>query len=401
MIDPVGDADRLARAEITRIAEPGDPVMGRLIEEYGAVGALAQVRRGVLEPEFIQAELELANAERRRPNLGQLVTGWAGRAVGCAGRAADDLAAGRLLVPGDPGWPSQLNDLGRLRPYGLWLDGEEDLRFACLRSVSIVGARAATAYGTHAAAELSAGLSDRSWSVISGGAYGIDGAAHRGALAGVAPTVVVLACGTDVCYPSAHADLFRAVRERGLVISESPPGVQPTRLRFLVRNRVIAALSRGTVIVQAALRSGALNTASHATALNRQLMAVPGPITSDVSAGCHALIREARATCVTSVPEIIELVGSIGDDLAPTLRGPSYPRDSLNEESKRVLDAVPARTPAGPATIASAAALPLTTTLSCLGGLESAGYILRTPDGWRLKPLPPTPDIHEKSASRS
>ncbi|WP_174900297.1 DNA-processing protein DprA [Acrocarpospora macrocephala] len=367
--------------------------MGRLIEEYGAVGALAQVRRGVLEPEFIQAELGTANTERRRLNLGQLVTGWAGRAVGCAGRAADDLAAGRLLVPGDPGWPSQLNDLGRLRPYGLWLDGEEDLRFACLRSVSVVGARAATAYGTHAAAELSAGLSDRSWSVISGGAYGIDGAAHRGALAGVAPTVVVLACGTDVCYPSAHADLFRAVRERGLVISESPPGVQPTRLRFLVRNRVIAALSRGTVIVQAALRSGALNTASHASALNRQLMAVPGPITSDVSAGCHALIREARATCVTSVPEIIELVGSIGDDIAPTLRGPSYPRDSLNEETKRVLDAVPARTPAGPATIASAAALPLTTTLSCLGGLESAGYILRTPDGWRLKPLPPTTAI--------
>ncbi|WP_214105975.1 DNA-processing protein DprA [Acrocarpospora catenulata] len=388
-VEATGDADRLARAEITRIAEPGDPIMGSLIEHYGPQGALEQVRQGVLEPEFAQAERERAYGEGRRLNLGQVVTGWANRAVSAASRAPDDLAGGRLLIPGDPGWPSQLNDLGRLRPYGLWLDGQEDLRFACLRSVSLVGARAATAYGTHVAAELSAGLSDRSWTVISGGAYGIDAAAHRGALAGVAPTVVVLACGTDVSYPSAHQDLFQAVRERGLLISESPPGVHPTRMRFLVRNRVIAALSRGTVVVQAAIRSGALNTAAHAAALNRQLMAVPGPITCDVSTGCHALIRQNRATCVTSVAEVIELVGSIGEDLAPTARGPVHPRDSLNEETKRVLDAVPARIPQGLATIANAAGLPLPTTLACLGGLESAGFIRRTADGWRLSPPSP------------
>lgn len=381
------DVTRLARAALMRMAEPGEQVMGRLIGRYGPEDAVTQVRRGTLEACFTREEMEHAQAAGRRLNLDRLVAGWAARHAD----PVRDLARGqelgaRLIIPGDSEWPTQLDDLGDIRPYGLWADGEANLRFSCLRSVAIVGSRAATAYGTHVASELGSGLGTRGWTVISGGAYGVDSAAHRGALASETPTVVVLACGTDFCYPPAHQDLFRIVRSRGVVISESPPGVHPTRLRFLIRNRVIAALSRGTVVVQAAVRSGALNTASHASGLNRHVMAVPGPITAETSAGCHELIRKGKAICVTSVPEIIELVGSIGDDLAPEPRGPVRPRDALEDETLRVLESVPARGGAGPAAIAVSAGVDLTTALSCLGGLAAAGFIERVDRGWRLRP---------------
>lgn len=335
-----------------------------------------------------------------RVRLDKRMATWRARLE--AADPAADLAAGervgaRLVVPGMLEWPTQLDELGPGRPLGLWLHGTADLRYSCLRSVAVVGARAATAYGAHIAAEFGAGLSEAGWSVISGGAYGIDGAAHRGALAGGSPTVVVLACGTDVCYPTGHDSLFSAVRDQGVVVSECPPGVHPTRARFLIRNRLIAALSRGTVVVEAALRSGALNTASHAIALNRHLAAVPGPITSEMSAGCHRLLRERTAVCVTSPEEMIELVGRIGADLAPQARGPAIPRDALTEPTRRVLDAVPSRGAAGPATIAVAAGVDLGTALSCLGGLAAAGYIERTAHGWRLRRTPaprpqPAPD---------
>ncbi|ETK33970.1 DNA processing protein DprA [Microbispora sp. ATCC PTA-5024] len=376
--------DRLARVALMRMAEAGDPVMGRLIRAYGPRGALEQARRGVLAPEFVAAEE--AGAPRRRTDLDRLAASWSARyADPAADLAQGDERGARLVIPGDAEWPTQLDDLGDTRPFGLWLDGRANLRLSCLRSVAIVGARAATPYGTTVAADLAHGLGSRGWCVVSGGAYGIDGAAHRGALAVRTPTVVVLACGTDVCYPSAHEELFRAVRGHGVVVSEWPPGSHPTRLRFLVRNRVIAALSRGTVVVQAAVRSGALNTAAHASGLNRHLMAVPGPITSEASAGCHVLIRQGKAVCVTSVEEIVELVGSIGDDLAPEQRGQARPHDALNDETRRVLEAIPARGAAGPAAIAVAAGVDLTTALGCLGGLAAAGFVEAADRGWRLR----------------
>ncbi|TQS28681.1 DNA-processing protein DprA [Microbispora sp. KK1-11] len=382
-----GRAERLARVAIMRMAEAGDTVMGRLIARFGPVGAVEQARRGVLDPGFARDEKDRAEASRRHLDLRRHAAAWAARYTD----PADDLAQGmrrgaRLVVPGDVEWPTQLDDLGDARPFGLWADGRANLRFSCLRSVSVVGARASTAYGTTVAAEFAMSLGGRGWTVISGGAYGIDGAAHRGALASGAPTVVVLACGTDVCYPSAHEDLFRAVRRQGVVISEWPPGAHPTRLRFLIRNRVIAALSRGTVVVQAAARSGALNTATHAWGLNRQLMAVPGPITTEVSTGCHVLIRQGKAVCVTSAEEIIELVGSIGDDLAPEQRGPVRPRDGLNDETRRVLEAIPARGATGPAAIAVAAGVDIGTALACLGALAAAGFVENVDRGWRLRP---------------
>ena len=181
------------------------------------------------------------------------------------------------------------------------------------RAVAVVGARACTVYGEHVAGDLAAGLGDRGWTVVSGGAYGIDAAAHRGSLAVDAPTVAVLACGVDVAYPAAHDGLLRSVRAMGVVVSELPPGARPTRRRFLDRNRVIAALGRGTVVVEAALRSGALNTAGHADELSRTVMAVPGPVTSAASAGCHELLRARGAALVTDAADVLDLVGRPGD----------------------------------------------------------------------------------------
>ncbi|WP_248960572.1 DNA-processing protein DprA [Sphaerisporangium perillae] len=379
------DAGRLARVTLMRVADAGDGVMGRLVTEYGPEGALGQVRRGRLDPGFVE---ELSSKKNRAPDLDRRLSAWRARLPGADPVA--DLTEGermraRLIVPGDLEWPTQLDDLGPDRPLGLWLHGDADLRFSCLRSVAVVGSRAATPYGGHVAAEFGAGLAEGGWTVISGGAYGVDAAAHRGALAGSAPTIAVLACGIDIAYPAGNHDLFAAIRRNGVIVSECPLAVRPTRPRFLVRNRVIAALSRGTVVVEAALRSGALNTASHAVALRRHLAAVPGPVTSENSAGCHRLIRRAEAVCVTSVRDVIELVGAMGDDLAPEPRGPVLPRDALDDETRSVLEAVPARIGTGPATIAVAAGVDLMTVLRCLGALAAAGYVERVDRGWRLR----------------
>lgn len=373
-----------ARAALMRAADVGDVTMGSLVAEYGAAQAVEAIRSRTLPPEFVakQARYE------RPPNLTACLNAWYTRLA--TANPAADLEAGhrtgaRLIIPGTPEWPTQLDQLGRSRPLGLWAHGTADLRFSCLKSVAVVGARAATSYGSHIAAEFGVGLSEAGWTVVSGGAFGVDGAAHKGALAADAPTVVVLACGVDVCYPSAHEPLFAEIREKGVLISECPPGVHPTRARFLIRNRLIAALSQGTVVVEAALRSGALNTATHALSLNRHLGAVPGPITSAMSAGCHRLLRERKAVCITSPEDMIDLVGVLGDDLAPQLRAPAVPRDKLNEPTRRVLDAVPSRGGAGPASIAVAAGMSLDVTLSALGGLAAAGYIERVSNGWRLR----------------
>jgi DNA processing protein len=208
----------------------------------------------------------------------------------------------RLICPGEPCWPPQLDDLGTARPYALSVRGAADLRASCEKSLAVVGARAATAYGRHAATCIAADLAGRGWAIVSGGAYGIDAAAHHGALAADRATVAVLACGPDVPYPRAHAGLLADIAERGTVVSECPPGHQPSRFRFLARNRIIA-LADGTVLIEAAERSGTLATARHASNLARPLMAVPGPITSATSASGNALIRDQRAAYVTSAAD--------------------------------------------------------------------------------------------------
>jgi DNA processing protein len=232
--------------------------------------------------------------------------------------------------------------------------------------------------------------------LASAGAYGIDAAAHRGALAVRAVTIAVLACGLDQPYPAGHAGLFADIAGDGLMVSEWPPGRRPARLRFLIRNRTIAAMTLGTVVVEAGERSGALNTARNAAELGRPLMAVPGPVTSAQSAGCHRIIREWDATCVTCAADVIEMVSPFGAQ-GPAASGPAAAqsparsaadarpsRDELDLDSARVLDALPARGAAGTSTIAVEAGVDLDTVLRCLGLLAVSGFIERCDRGWRL-----------------
>jgi DNA processing protein len=291
----------------------------------------------------------------------------------------------RIVCPGDAEWPGQLADLGDDAPYALWLRGHADLRFGCLRSVAIVGSRAATAYGSYVASEFAASVAARGLAVISGGAFGVDAAAHRGALAADGVTMVVLACGVDVPYPTAHVELFDAVAAQGVLVSEWPPGRPVSRLRFLIRNRVIAALATGTLVVEAGQRSGAVNTARHARDLRRRLMAVPGPITSDLSAGCHQIIRDWQGSLVTSAAEVIEHLSPVGE-LPAVEPGPVLPRDLLDLECARVLDAMPRRGGMGTVRVAQRAGLAPATTATRLGQLATGGFVERCDDGWRLRP---------------
>ena len=324
------DQDRIARAVLTYLAEPGDPVLAALLQVSTPANLVAAVAAGRLPA--VPARRWDAIRETGRPGgrsrtdtarLEHALGTWRTRLgsvpaeMDLAGFHRDGI---RLVCPGEPEWPTQLDMLGLGRPYALWLRGEADLRYCCLRSVSIVGARAATAYGAHVGTEMAAALAERGWTVVSGGAYGIDSCAHRGALAADGVTIAVLACGVDVAYPAGHADLLTAIAAQGVLVSEWPPGRTATRRRFLIRNRVIGALSRGTVVVEAGLRSGALNTARHARGLGRVLMAVPGPVTSTVSAGCHQVIREWGAVCVTSATDVAEMLTPLGEsDLDRTL----------------------------------------------------------------------------------
>jgi len=221
--------------------------------------------------------------------------------------------------------------------------------------------------------------------VVSGGAFGIDACAHRGALVASGCTAAVLASGLGFGYPKGHQSLFDVIARTGVMVSECPPDRAPTRPGFLVRNRVIAALSRGTVVVEAALRSGALNTARHARELNRPVMAVPGPITSEQSAGCHELIRECEATCVTGVGDVIEMISSLGDSDDGPVREPAVCAETLDPVTASVLGVLTSRSGRGPATIATLAGVDLDTAMRCLGLLAAAGYAERCDLGWRIR----------------
>jgi DNA processing protein len=247
----------------------------------------------------------------------------------------------------------------------------------------VVGARACTEYGSHVAAPLGAGLAPGGWGVVSGAAYGVDGAAHRGALAAQGATIAVLACGVDRAYPPGHAELIGRIAEQGLLVAELPPGSHPTRSRFIFRNRLIAALTRGTVVVEAAYRSGSLVTARRAQQLGRITCGVPGPVTSGLSAGVHELLREGGAV-VTGADDVIELVGSIGDDLAPLRRGPVEPRDLLPPATARVLEALPAKGAADCLVIAHSSGTERDETLARLHELMSLGFVERRGEQWQL-----------------
>lgn len=375
----VVDTERWARAWLSRVVEPGQRVVAELIDRVGPIELVHRVRAG-----DVPASLRRATAVRSLDD-----------------RVEADLALAaehdvRLLIPGDSDWPAAAlhpcvvaTAAGRERdlapPIALWVRGHAEFVPLLERAVAVIGARAATPYGEHCATDLAFGLAERGWTVVSGGAYGIDRAAHRGALAAGGPTVAFLAGGLDAPYPRGNAALFRRIADAGALVSEWPAGTTPQRLRFLARNRLIAAVSAGTVVVEAAARSGTSNTASQARKLGRVVMAVPGPITSAMSVGTHQLIREKDARLVTRVDEVLEEIGKIGDDLAPPLRPPARARDLLDPLARQVLEGVPARGSATPERIAAEAAVLPGDVLRALPMLELDGLVERTGEGWRLR----------------
>jgi DNA processing protein len=360
------ESESVALAALMAAAEPGDATVGEALDRWGAVELVDRVRAGCGGfPGAKALRLRLAAVDGREQ-------------VARAG------AMGSVLVPRDhPDWPTQLNDLGSGRPYALWVRGSEALRPALLRSAAIVGSRSASAYGLRVAADLGADLAERGWTVVSGAALGIDGAAHRGALAGGGPTIAVVAGGLDVPYPVAHARLLDEIGEAGAVLSESGFGTAPQRHRFLTRNRVIAALTRGTVVVEMALRSGARTTARYAEELGRVLMAVPGPVSSAVSIGSNDLLRTRQAVPVTRVEEVIEDLGRIGADLAPARNTPARPLDALSRRQSDVIGSLPARRPLPAEEVARRCGLEPGEASAELGQLALLGMVERIDGGWR------------------
>lgn len=393
-------AARFARAAWSAIAEPGDRDAGHVVAALGAeasLGALTQVTWPSSDPDRVDVSpLESALAAAGDDDLGHddlvdAVKRWRPRVsvptVLLALRQAARFGAG-LLVPSDPDWPSGVDELGEHAPLALWARGDRTLLGRLDRSIAIVGARAATGYGEHVTVEASSGLVDRGFTIVSGAAYGIDGIAHRAALASAGSTVAFLAGGVDRFYPAGHEALLTRIVERGVVVSEVPPGTAPTRWRFLQRNRLIAAASRATVVVEAGWRSGSLNTAHHAAELGRPIGAVPGPVTSSASAGCHKLLREGPAICVTNADDMAELV--TGDDPVPKAEAqsgrratPISPAIDPTGTRVRLLDALSERSGRSVARIGELSGLAADRVRAELGLLELEGIVHELPGGWQ------------------
>jgi DNA processing protein len=364
------EGERLARVVLSRAAEPGDPTVASLLDQMSAREA---VQAQLVPKPGSQLHLRLRKVDPVR-ELEQAAK------MGI-----------RFVIPGDAEWPSQLDDLSQCSlewlgmggtPTGLWVKGPMPLT-ALERSVGVVGSRAATIYGTNAANEIAAVVARAGLPIVSGAAFGIDEAAHRGAVAAGGSTVAVLACGVDRAYPAAHEDLLAHLGRHFAVVSESPPGAAITRLRFLTRNRLIAALTTGTVIVEAAIRSGALNTANWGQALNRTVMGVPGPITVAQSEGVHQWIRSGGASLVTNGEEVLEQVGASGEHLLDVPREPPRPRDALSMADQRLLEAVPLVRPADVASIARVANTHVRDADRGLRRLERAGFVSLVEQRWR------------------
>jgi len=372
-----------AWAYLSRVVEPPCAELAALVDRVGPVAAAERVRRGQ-----ISAELAYRTEARREIDS-----------------TADDLEwlarrGGRLITPDDDEWPTLAfaafgNDAVVAKPSGrpplvLWAIGPARLDEMAQRAAAVVGTRASTSYGEQVADDLAAGLAERDVAVVSGGAYGIDGAAHRAALASDGVTVAVLAGGLDIPYPAGHSGLLHRISGNGLLVTEYPPGVRPARHRFLTRNRLVAALAGAAVVVEAGLRSGAANTAAWARVLGRVVGAVPGPVTSSASTGCHALLR-AGAEVVTRAEDIVELVGRVGE-LAPEQRHPATPLDGLSDTERQVYEALPGRGLATVDEIAVAAALEPARILAPLAMLELAGLAERDDGRWRVvRNRSPTP----------
>jgi DNA processing protein len=390
----------LARAYLSRVAEPANLAVWAFVSAVGAVDAArairndhaphavrraTEARRAAYEP---AADLDAAQRHGIRlivPEGDQ----WPHFAFGAleragARRAAEVAEGARAEDGGEP-----------VPPLALWVKGDEDLPSLGTRAVGIVGARASTSYGERVASDLAFGVAQHDVVVVSGGAYGIDAAAHRGALAAGGQTVIVSAGGVDRPYPQGNRGLFARVVEQGLILSESPPGSSPQRQRFLSRNRLIAALATGSVVVEAGVRSGAANTAAHCRTLGRVLMAVPGPVTSAMSAGCHALLRRPTdaALLVTDAQDVLAALGFLtllsgatagtpDSNAAPT--GRQVVLDALDPTARRVFEALAPREFASAESISKRAGVAVLEVIRALPVLDLAGLVETSTGGYRV-----------------
>ncbi len=366
--------DAAARVILSLLAEPGDADIGALATTYGAPKAVDIIRTGTHPPDVPQRTWTAATA-RWAPRLGVL--------DGHDQRERARRADARLVIPGDDEWPDAVDDLGVHAPLLLWVRGDATL-LSSAQSVALVGARAATGYGEHVAGEFADALARGGAAVVSGGAYGIDGAAHRAALGAGGVTIAVMAGGVDRPYPAGHAHLLAQIARTGVVASELPLGVAPSRWRFLSRNRVIAAMTDATVVVEAGWRSGSLNTAGHAASLGRPLGAVPGPITSPASMGCHRLMREFDAACVTTPEEVRELAGWL-DEAATPERGAD---GDAGSSTNRLIDALSVRAARDVDELARRTGQPRDEVQATVGLLMLEGAVLAVDGGYVLANVP-------------
>jgi DNA protecting protein DprA len=281
--------DLISRAALFSAIEAGHKFWSQEIVEFGPLDVHEKLINGGYGPnkhEKLISALQLTSGEK-------VIETISARGV-------------QFLTPGDLNWPEQLNDLAN-PPIALVVKGNpQTLKTA---SLAIVGTRNPTNYGARIAGDFAAGFVDREWAIVSGGAYGIDSYAHKGALIAEGVTIAVIACGVDVNYPAGNARLFTEICESGAIVSEFMPGQKALPNRFLTRNRLIAGLSNATLVVEAAFRSGSLRTAREAAEIFRPVMAIPGAINSPTSEGCHRLIGERSAEIVTSVADAVEFVG--------------------------------------------------------------------------------------------
>lgn len=362
---------QLAWAYLSRVVLGPCPALTALIDSVGVREAARAVRERALPPVLRTA------TERRR----ELDT------------AARDLelirdSGGRLVTPGDAEWPAwRMLGLARLTPgrdpdgavpLVFWVRGSRDLGELTERAVAVVGARCSTGYGDRAAGAIAGDLAARGWTVISGAAFGIDGTAHRAALAVGGATVAVLACGADRPYPAQHDRLIARIAETGLVVSEYPPGTVARKHHFLARNRLIAALADGVLVVEAGLRSGARNTVKWARRIGRPALAVPGSVDSAASAGCHRMIRDGEATLVTGSEEVLAEIAPLHLPLTTGSSGP----DRRSGIESRVLAALPAAGGRWPHDIAGETGIAATEVRAALVALDLAGIAGRGELGW-------------------
>lgn len=416
------DAARAARLRLMQVLEPQDTTGTLLVTGLGPRRA-AEV---VIDGSAVTAE-EFEDLTRGHQTARDLLQGpsWQRSRERWSARA-DHRVSPRLLehmerrgfwlaVPEDPDWPESLTEVGPAQPLGLWGAGDRArLGFETCTAVAFVGCRDATSYGTAVTSHFAGDLAAAGFSVLSGGAFGIDAAAHRAALAtaaGTPSTVAFLACGIDRCYPRAHESLLREIAESGLVLSEVPPGTSPMRHRFLQRNRLIAAMSAATVVVEAGHRSGALNTAHHAVEFGKDVYAVPGSVFSAQSAGCHRLLAEGSAAPLTDVSALGDRLLAAQQELFPAdaavqtvssaaggtrdgqgSRSAAEARSDLSEAQCLVLDALPVRRGASPDRICTAAGLGIREVLPVLAQLEARGLARRSDAGWRTVPRPEHPE---------